>query len=220
MSLSWSGHLRADRAFALEPDVVPTPPPSAAASSSSVAIREASDPTSRAFIELYRAHVGYVWTSARRLGVPAAEADDVVQETFLKALRLTGTYPEIGSERAWLFSILFRVVQHNRRSSQRRSARTEDGVDLEFLPGAMDAVPDRRAENLENVRILEEILDGLEPERRAVLVLAELEEKPLSEIAVILGINASTATSRLRLAREQVEAALSRRRARDGWRYK
>jgi RNA polymerase sigma-70 factor, ECF subfamily len=220
MSLSWSGELRADRAFALEPDAVRSPPPSAASSSPSVAIPEASDPTSRAFIELYRAHVGYVWTSARRLGVPAGEADDVVQETFLRALRLTGAYPEIGSERSWLFSILFRVVQHHRRSSQRRSARTADGVDLEVLPGAVEASPDRCAETSESVRILEEILDGLEPERRAVLVLAELEEKPMSQIAVILGINASTATSRLRLARAQVEAALSRRRARDAWRCK
>ena len=220
MSLFWSGHLRADRAFASEPDVVQTPPPSAAASSSSVAIREASDPTSRSFIELYRAQAEYVWTSARRLGVPEAEADDVVQETFLRALRLTGTNPEIDSERSWLFSILFRVVQHHRRSNLRRSARTEDGVDLEILPGAVETAPDRRAENIESVRILEGILDGLEPERRAVLVLAELEEKPLNEIAAILGINASTATSRLRLAREQVEVALSRRRARDGWRYK
>ena len=53
-----------------------------------------------------------------------------------------------------------------------------------------------------------------------MLVLAEFEERPVSEIAEILGINVSTATSRLRLAREQVEAAMARRRARDGWRYK
>jgi RNA polymerase sigma-70 factor (ECF subfamily) len=68
--------------------------------------------------------------------------------------------------------------------------------------------------------MLEEILDELDPDRRAVLVLAELDEKPVREIAVILGINANTATTRLRAAREQVEAALSRRRARDGWRCK
>jgi RNA polymerase sigma-70 factor (ECF subfamily) len=146
-----------------------------------------------------------------------AEADDVVQETFLRALRLTDR-PELGSPRAWLFSILFRVVQHHRRSHRRRSTRTAADVDLDVLPGRMEAAPDRHAENVESVLILEEVLDGLEPERRAVLILAELEEKPLHEIAEILGINANTATSRLRLAREQVEAALARRRARDGWR--
>lgn len=222
MSPSWTGHLRVDGGLALDSDVdvASSPAPTAAASSTRVAIRDESGPTSRAFIELYRTHVGYVWTSARRLGVPAAEADDVVQETFLRALRLTDRHPELGTERSWLFAILFRVVQHHRRSSHRRSARTEDGVDLEVLPGTMGDAPDRHAENVENVRILEEILDELDPERRAVLVLAELEEKPLREIAVILGINANTATSRLRAAREQVEAALSRRRARDGWRCK
>ena len=68
--------------------------------------------------------------------------------------------------------------------------------------------------------MLEEILDGLDAEKRAVLVLAELEEKSVAEIADILAINVNTASSRLRLAREHVEAAMTRHRARDGWRYK
>jgi RNA polymerase sigma-70 factor, ECF subfamily len=220
MNLSWSAQLRAGRAFALEPDDAPSPPPSAPSSSTRVVVREANGPTSRAFIDVDRADVVYVWTSARRLGVPAAEADDIVQETFLRALQLTDSHPDVGSDRGWLFSILYRVVQHSRRTNQRRSARTVDGVDLEVVPGAMEVAPDRHAENVEKVRILEEILDGLEPERRAVLVLAELEERPAHEIAVILGINPSTAASRLRLAREQVGAALCRHRARDGWRFK
>jgi RNA polymerase sigma-70 factor, ECF subfamily len=220
MGLSWSGHVGADRRiFDVESDVVASGPP-AVSRTQNVTSGEASDPTSRAFIELYRTHVGYVWKSARRLGIPAIEAEDVVQETFMRALSLADSYPELGSERAWLFSILFRVVQHHRRGHQRRSARTEDGVDLEVLPGMTDTAPDKRAEIIESARILEEILDGLEPERRAVLVLAEFEERPLNEIAAILGINPHTATSRLRLAREQVDAALARRRARDGWRYK
>ncbi len=220
MALSWSSHLRADRALPLDDATITSPAPCDAHSNTSVRATELGDPTSRAFIRLYRTHVEYVWTSARRLGIPVVEADDVVQETFLRALRLADGHTELGSERAWLFSILFRVVQHHRRSHQRRTARTEHGVDLEILPGGMESSPERHVENVESVRILEEILDGLEPERRAVLVLAELEEKPMSEIALILDINPRTAASRLRLAREQVEAAMGRRRARDGWRYK
>jgi RNA polymerase sigma-70 factor, ECF subfamily len=79
--------------------------------------------------------------------------------------------------------------------------------------------PDTNAENLQRVHILEEILDTLEPDRRAVLVLADLEEKPIGEIAEILGINVNTSASRLRAARERVEGSIARRRARDGRRF-
>lgn len=171
-------------------------------------------------MELYRSHVKYVWKAARRLGLTPTEADDAVQETFLTAHRRAASYEARGFERSWLFSILYNVVLHHRRSHQRRTARTEDGFDLDVLPSPSSGAPDERAETSEGARILDEILVGLEPERRAVLVLAEFEERPVSEIAEILGINVSTATSRLRLAREQVEAAMARRRARDGWRYK
>jgi RNA polymerase sigma-70 factor, ECF subfamily len=216
MGLSWSGHALAPVADS-ELAMTPARP---ASGPGSVAVRDRADPRSKEFVELYRTHVAYVWGAARRLGLSPAEADDVVQETFLSALRLADSYKPQGSERSWLFSLLFRAVQHHRRSHRRQTAHTEDGVNLDVLPGSSEVAPDKRAETSESVRILEEILDGLDPDRRAVLVLAEVEEKPVSEIAEILGINVNTATSRLRLAREQVEAAMARRRARDGWRYK
>jgi RNA polymerase sigma-70 factor (ECF subfamily) len=172
------------------------------------------------FAELYRTHFSYVWKTARRLGVSNAEADDVVQETFLTVHRLLDTYEPHGSLQSWLFSLLFRVVQRHRRSLRRRTARTADGTDLEALPASTARAPDTSAENVESVQIFEAILDKLDPDKRAVLVLAEIEEKPVMEIAEILGINVNTATSRLRVAREHVEASLARRRARDGWIFK
>ncbi|MDF2692490.1 MAG: polymerase sigma factor RpoE [Labilithrix sp.] len=177
---------------------------------------------SKSFLELYREHFAYVWKSARRLGVSQGEADDVVQETFLTVHRLLETYEHQGSERSWLFSVLFRIVQRHHRSNRRRTALTEDGtnVDLEAVAGPSASAPDRSAETKETIRTLEEILDSLDPEKRAVLVLAEFEEKPIAEIAEIVGTNINTAASRLRLAREHVEAAMARHRARDGWRYK
>lgn len=175
--------------------------------------------TSTDFVELYRTHFAYVWKSARRLGVGAAELDDVVQETFLSAHRLLDSYEARGSERSWLFSVLFRIVQRHRRSRGRWAAFAESGTDLDQIPGTARA-PDKSAETNQTVRILEGILDELDPEQRAVLVLAEIEEKPVNEIADILGINRNTAASRLRAARMHVEAAMARHRARDGWRHK
>ncbi|MBX3213724.1 MAG: RNA polymerase sigma factor [Labilithrix sp.] len=215
MSSFWAGYLRAERSSSGPTEIASRPP---ASGIQRVALGEGEAPTDLG--ELYRSHVKYVWKSARRLGLTASEADDAVQETFIAAHRRAGSYQAQGFDRSWLFAILVHVVQHHRRSYRRRTARTEDGVDLDVLPGSTAAAPDKSAEVSEAARILEEILDGLEPERRAVLVLAELEEKPVPAIAEILGINPSTATSRLRLARAQVEVEIARRRARDGWRYK
>lgn len=172
------------------------------------------------FAELYRTHFAYVWKTARRLGVSAADVDDVVQETFLTVHRLLDTYENKGTPQSWLFSVLFRVVQRHRRTHRRRAGLTDEGTNVDSLPGSSARAPDKSAETSETVALLEGILDTLDPDQRAVIVLAEIEEKPLAEIAEILGINVNTATSRLRLAREHVEAGLTRHRARDGWRFK
>ena len=180
------------------------------------------DERSRAeiFAELYRSHFEYVWKSARRLGVSPPEVDDVVQETFLTVHRLLDTYEPERSARAWLFSVLYRLVLRRRRSHRRWAALAEETADLDGLPDSSAPAPDRNVETNEGVRILERILDKLDPDKRAVLVLADVEEKPIAEVAQILGIKVNTAASRLRLAREHVDASLARLRARDGWRLK
>lgn len=215
MVVSWSDEVRVEQSAAsgLETSIFPTPPESGV---QSVSPRE----TATDFVELYRTHFAYVWKSARRLGVGPAELDDVVQETFLTIHRLLDSYDSRGSERSWLFSVLFRIVQRHRRSRGRWAAFTESGTDLDAIPGSAARAPDASAETNQTVRILEAILDDLDPERRAVLVLAEIEEKSVNEIAEILGINRYTAASRLRAARMHVEEAMARHRARDGWRYK
>ncbi len=172
------------------------------------------------FGELYQTHLTYVWKTACRLGVAPADVEDVVQEIFLTAHRRREEFETQANERSWLFAIAYNVVLHHRRSRRRRTAITEGGMNPDVFPDAIGNGPDRSAETNEAVRLLESILDTLDPEKRAVLVLAELEEKSLSEIASILAINVNTAASRLRLGREAVEAAMARHRARDGWRFK
>ncbi len=221
MFARWTGDLSVDRASAPDPATEESPNPCSVSGIQNAAPPERAFPVSSSFLELYRTHFNYVWKTARRLGVMPAELDDVVQETFLTAHRRGHSYEAQGSESSWLFGILYHIVLHHRRSHRRRRAAfTEDGMNPDVLPGTYALAPDKSAETRQTVRILEEILDGLDPEKRSVLILAELEEKSSNEIAEILGINVNTATSRLRLAREAVEAAMARHRARDGWRYR
>jgi len=165
---------------------------------------------------LYREHFDYVFSSARRLGVRREEVDDIVQETFLRIHRLAGG-EEPENMRAWIFAVLLRVVQHYHRAQRRRSS--EAGERLEALEAPSND-PESRAQSNEDVRMLEAILDKLDPSKRAVLVLADLEEKTILEIAQILGLNANTAASRLRAARDELAEAIARYQARDQWRLR
>src|SRR5690348_13917342 len=99
-----------------EPEEVAYPPPPVSGIIAVAPRAEKAD-----FLELYRAHFAYVWQTARRLGVRPTDLDDIVQETFLTAHKLLDRYESRGSDRAWLFSILFGIVQRHRRSRWRWS---------------------------------------------------------------------------------------------------
>jgi len=143
-------------------------------------------------------------------GVPAARRptfDEIYGEFFEFAWR--------SSRRTWLFGITLRVVRDHRRTYQRKEAPLAGSVpeDLDALlaPGRS---PDDAAQVAEATRVLHVLLDALDDEKRAIFVMADLEELPVPEIAEALGVNVNTAYSRLRVARREFEQALARYRAR------
>lgn len=160
--------------------------------------------------EIYEQHVDFVWRSARRMGVAEAAVDDVVQEVFLVAHRRLGDFEGRSSVKTWLFAILMRVVSDYRRTLRRKGG-------LAPLPEtlACDDCPAGQAEQREAARILHRLLESLDEDKRAVFVLAELEQMTAPEIADALGVNLNTVYSRLRAARRDFERALERYRARE-----
>lgn len=197
-------------------------PPSGPASHTPVASSGAGVTT---FDELYEAHFSFVWRSARRLGAPEASLDDVVQEVFMVVHRRFATFEGRSSLKTWLFGITLRVVRDHRRAGKKHPAPAP--VDPDAVTGAsaeatMGTVPGpaEAAERGEAVRVLHQVLDVMDDERRAIFVMAELEQIPVVEIAQTLGLGINSAYSRLRAAREDFEAAVQRHRARDEWRLR
>jgi RNA polymerase sigma-70 factor (ECF subfamily) len=172
------------------------------------------------FADVYKEYFAFVWRSARGLGVRPAALDDVVQEIFVVVHRRLPEFAARSSMRTWLSGIVLNVVRHHRRSVSRKSPHelsTETPADPEALR-ASGADPYEAAALAEGTRVLQRLLDELDEEKREVLVLAELEEMPVPEIAEALGLKLNTAYSRLRLAREEFDRALSRHRAQERWR--
>jgi len=164
-------------------------------------------PASPDFQALYRAHVGYVWNALRRLGVARGELEDLTQETFLRAFRNHASFDPSRPLRPWLFAIAARTAV-----DFRRAARHGREV-LEAAPDAAHEVPgaDEDLAAAQQRRLLRELIDGLDDDRRAVFVMHECLGHTAVEIAQALDIPMNTAYSRLRLARADFKALLAKR---------
>ncbi len=172
------------------------------------------------FEALYEAHVDFVWRAARRLGVAEEDSDDMVQEVFFIAHRKLGEFAGRASAKTWLFGILHHLVQHHRRSRARKQRHlTSDGtcLDPDRLPDLGSPGPAQSAEHRQAMRILDRLLSTLDDEKRAVFVLAEIEQMTANQIAEALGIKPNTVYSRLRVARLAFERALHRYQREEGW---
>jgi RNA polymerase sigma-70 factor (ECF subfamily) len=155
---------------------------------------------------LVEADSEFVWRSLRRLGVSAADADDATQEVFVVAARRLDDIVS-GRERAFLFGIAARVASTRRRTARRRPEDGEQGLAETFSD---EPSPDEVSELRQARPVLQQILDSMSDDCRAVFILAELEELSAREIAEALGIPQGTASSRLRSARETFHAAVRR----------
>jgi RNA polymerase sigma-70 factor (ECF subfamily) len=172
------------------------------------------------FDEIYDVHFTFVWRTARRLGTPEANLDDVVQEIFIVAYRRQADFQGRSSLRTWLYGIVLNVVRVHRRglsAKHPQSLRAEQRADPELLADSADG-PHERAAKIQAARVIDRFLDGLDDDKREVFVLAELEQLSAPEIASVVGAPLNTVYSRLRLARVEFAKAVARHRARDKWR--
>lgn len=182
-----------------------------------VSARVEERPSAADFAAIYEEHFAFVWRSAKRLGIPDASLDDVVQETFVVVHRRLGEFEGRSSLKTWIFGVLRFVVNDHRRSHRRKGARGE-GADPDEI-GDQGPSPHEVVAQQEARDVLKRILDELDDDKREVFVLAELEQMSMPEIAEAIGGNVNTLHAKLRAARQEVEKAVARVRAKDGWRF-
>ncbi len=170
-------------------------------------------PVAPLFRALFEAEFSYVASSLYRLGVRRDDLEDLAHEVFVVVHRLLAEYDPSRRLRPWLFGITFRIASdYRRRARFTREIPHEHGPDLPSdAPGADDQLAAEQVRRLV-IRALQE----LEIDRRAVLVMHDLDGCPMPEIAEALSIPVNTAYSRLRLGREQLKAAIKRLRLQRG----
>ncbi len=153
-------------------------------------------------------HLDTVYRVARRLTRNEHEAEDLVQETYLKAYKAFGRFEmrEFGV-RPWLLKILYNTYL-NRQARQKKAPRSTDQQVLEQVQAAGEyvALPALDYENLDQE--VRHAIDDLPAEYRTVLLLWATMELSYQEIADVLEIPIGTVMSRLHRARQQLARSL------------
>jgi RNA polymerase sigma-70 factor (ECF subfamily) len=158
------------------------------------------------FQAVYREHAGFVWRVLRGMGVSDALVEDAVQDVFVVVHRRLGEFDGRHSVKTWLFAIAYRVACDYRRKQKR--GREHDALDSQQLRDGAPS-PAESAEQAQALRLLGTLLDGIADEKRAVLILAEVEGMTVPEIAAVTATPLNTVYSRLRRGRQELTAALA-----------
>jgi RNA polymerase sigma-70 factor (ECF subfamily) len=158
------------------------------------------------FEQLFVDHAPFAWRALRRLGVHGDDAEDVCQEVFMIVHRRLATFEGRSSIQTWIYGICVRVAADYRKRAHRRYESPSDDLPEPSGPANQHAeLEDHQARAL-----LDATVRTLDDDKRAVFVLFELEELPMTEVAVAVGCPVQTAYARLYAARQIVEVALRR----------
>ncbi len=158
----------------------------------------------RDFVSIFEEFAPFVWRALRRLGVPEADAEDISQEVFVTVHRKLPEFEGRSTVRTWLYGICIRTASdHRRRAHVRRELATDRPPDRVTSPTQPRDLERRRAR-----AALDRALDTLDDDKRAVLVLYEIEDLPMAEVAEAVGCPLQTAYARLYAARRLLKEVL------------
>ena len=143
---------------------------------------------------------------ARRVP-PGVEADDLLQEVFLRVVQHLGSLRTTDRPEAWLFQIARNALRDSLRARQRRDART-DALEID-LPGETDTAAVRESE-AELAPCLTSMIRGLPEPYRTAIELTSLRGLTQTEAAKLAGISISGMKSRVQRGREQLRQMLVR----------
>jgi RNA polymerase sigma-70 factor (ECF subfamily) len=178
-----------------------------------IARLQAGDPD--AYETLVRVHGGRLLSVARRFLPNNEDAQDAVQETFIKAFRAIGTFQERAQLHTWLHRILVNTALMKIRSRRRRPEESIDDLLPAFQADGHQATESREwsdavVEREETAALVRRAIAQLPEPYRVVLMLRDIEERDTAETAAVLGTSATVVKVRLHRARQALRTLLDR----------
>ncbi|MFQ5952471.1 MAG: RNA polymerase sigma factor [Candidatus Omnitrophota bacterium] len=166
-------------------------------------ILQAAEGDLDAFEEIYKASSGLVYNTALRITASKEDAEDVTQEVFIKVHRSLKNFRFRSSLKTWIYRIAANTAINKYKKRKREKMRTveyDDKIETEYA--AENA--EKELYRSDNEKLIGSVLNMLNPEQRACIVLRSIEGLSYEEIAKTLGININTVRTRLKRARERI----------------
>jgi RNA polymerase sigma-70 factor (ECF subfamily) len=157
--------------------------------------------------DLYRIH-GKALRNFVRTRVGWEEAEDLVQETYLRLMR-EGVSLNLDRPRAYLFRVASNLVIDTRRSAKNRSRLVEEATKV-ACASICSIDPLRPFDSYIEMPALRAFIDGLSPQHRTILLLKAIEGATNREIAERLGVSSRTVERQLVRLKEQFRARFGR----------
>jgi RNA polymerase sigma-70 factor (ECF subfamily) len=156
-----------------------------------------------ALVDAHGAQVhAYLW----RLLRDPADADDCLQETFLRAYKARGRARDHANPQAWLYRIATNTARTHLRRRARESARTAPlDPELRAAPGHG---PAEQAAQAETLRAVARAVEALPDQQRAALILRKYQELSYAEVAAVLQSSEAAARANVYQALRKVRAAV------------
>lgn len=155
---------------------------------------------------VYDSHADFLWRMLGRFGVADADLADEVQEVLIVVHRRISDLSDPNKLRSWLYGICRRVASAYRKRAHRGREKLVDHSAM--IERSTEPAPDDMTMRRQARERLHRVLDEMNPERRAVFVMFELEELSCAEIAEQVGAPVGTVYSRLHAARAEFRTAL------------
>ena len=179
-------------------------------------VAQAREGDARAFSELVRRYEGKIFRLAQHVTQNREDAEDVLQETFMKAYEHLDQFQGNSKFYTWIVRIAVnQALMKLRRRKTDRSVSLDETIDtgedtVVREIAAWDEDPENRYSREELGKILETAVQSLDPPYRSVFVLRDIDELSTEETADALGLSVPAVKSRLLRARLQLREKLTR----------
>lgn len=165
-----------------------------------IAGKQRASPPDLTFSAIFDEYAPFVLRVMRHLGVPPGDLQDQSQEVFVAIFRSLSGFGGRSSLQTWIYGICLRVASNYRRRAHVRRERPCSEPPEQTAPAGQH----ESFERLQSQQALQRLLDALDPDKRDVFVLYELEELSMKEVAEVCGCPLQTAYSRLHAARRRL----------------
>lgn len=174
-------------------------------------VRRAQQDDERAFGALVTRYESKVYSLAMKMLRNPEDAEDVLQDTFLRAYRGIKSFKGNSTFSTWIYRITANSALMRLRKKQLPQVSIEDSDERETPISIVDWAPGpvEQLLNQEMQRVMDEAIEALPPEFRQVFILRDVEELSNADVAEILDLSVAAVKSRLHRARLKVRNRLA-----------